>query len=73
MALELADALQGHGSIGQQGDQGCRGSGGAVIGDEIADGGVVFMAHATHHRDGACLDATGQLFTIEDEIGRAHV
>jgi hypothetical protein len=66
MALELAEALQGHESIGQQGDQGGCGCGGAVIGDQIADGGVIFMAHATHHRDGTCRDATGQLFAIED-------
>jgi hypothetical protein len=66
MAFELADALHGHGPIGQQGDQGGRGGGGAVIGDQIADGGVVFMAHATHHWYGACRDAAGQVFTIED-------
>ena len=65
MALELGNALQGHAPIGEQRDQGGRGGGSAVIGYQIGDGDVVFMAHATHHWDRACRDAAGELFAIK--------
>ena len=52
-------------AIGEQGHQGRSGGGGAVIGHQVGNCGVVLVADPAHHRHGCRGDAAGQDLPVE--------
>ena len=52
--------------VGQQGHHGGRGCGRPQVGHQVGDGGVIFMANATHHRHRAVGQAEGQFLVVKN-------